>query len=165
MPKFTIWIILLIVQLGVLYGLTRWGYHTSRLPYSVENFIVRNAVWKAFGKKNIKIKSLDDLDNRFDPSLEYFKSSRLKKYSGLVNSYEIEEDSLFLTLDSDLAGEYELTLGKKEVSNFCYYVEEGVDCIEPFPEVDVKEGFWIDVYKFEYRGKEDQYIILVNSLN
>lgn len=47
------WVILLILQLGLLYGVSYWGYHNSRTPYWFDNWVQKTGVWKMYGKRDV----------------------------------------------------------------------------------------------------------------
>ena len=45
------WVIILLVQCVLLYGLSYWGYHSSRLPYWFDNFVQNTGIWRIYGTK------------------------------------------------------------------------------------------------------------------
>lgn len=63
------WIVLIVLQLVGMYLLTYWGYHNSRLPYWMENYIQNTEIWKIYGRKSYGEKNFNDqlwIDPRLD---------------------------------------------------------------------------------------------------
>ncbi len=87
----------IVVQLVLLYGLTYWGYHTSRLPYWFDNFVDKTGIWRIYGKKtygeNVYSKDLW-LDPRLDMVEEVIVS---QEYLGYLN--KIKDNALFIASD------------------------------------------------------------------
>ncbi|HOU76438.1 MAG TPA: hypothetical protein PK957_04990 [Candidatus Dojkabacteria bacterium] len=65
-PKFwkstLFWVFLLFLQMGILYGISYWGYHNNRTPYWFDNFVQEKGIWKIYGVKVIN----DNFDLRSD---------------------------------------------------------------------------------------------------
>lgn len=70
LSKWTIFAsVLLFIQLIVLYALTYWGYHNSKLPYSFDNFVQSNSLWRIYGVKKYGEVAFNE-DFLVDPRLE-----------------------------------------------------------------------------------------------
>lgn len=61
--------ILLILQIVLLYGITRYGYLENKLPYWFDNFVQKYGVWQIYGKKELPTETTNvllPLDLRLD---------------------------------------------------------------------------------------------------
>lgn len=53
------WVIVLIVQVLLLYGITWYGYHNSHLPYWFDNVVQSSGLWRIYGKKEYEPTSIE----------------------------------------------------------------------------------------------------------
>ncbi|MEA3357014.1 MAG: hypothetical protein U9Q67_01095 [Patescibacteria group bacterium] len=73
-----VWGVLILFLFGLLYGLTYWGYHSSRLPYWFDNFVQEYGIWRIYGVKTYGAELFND--NFFiDPRLESIKLDQVVK--------------------------------------------------------------------------------------
>lgn len=138
MPRNWIWVVVFVVQLGVLYGLTRWGYHTSRLPYWFDNFVQDTGVWRIYGKKVYG----DDVNGVFwvDPRLNSVSVKNVvQDFEGRLSRIEVRDDSTQVwTIESVKYGEKEYLVeidDDTSVSVSCYvcglyYEGDTCDCVD-----------------------------------
>jgi hypothetical protein len=120
---------LAVVLFSVLYGLTYWGYHSSRLPYSFDNFVHRTGLWRMYGAKTYEPVTIGEFVTMVDPRLTSVADETVIRHvvEGAVMEFEKGETSV-----SDI--KVALAEGEDVVFRGDYHVENVFvldrDCLE-----------------------------------
>jgi len=67
--RMVVWVLVTVAELVCLYGITCVAYHSSILPYQIENGIQRSGLWRIFGEKTYATEMEDEyywVDPRID---------------------------------------------------------------------------------------------------
>ena len=153
--------ILIFVQIGLLYGLTYWGYHSSRLPYWFDNFVQGKGIWWIYGKK-IYGEEFFNKNLLVNPDLAFVKKSlALFKAEGYVVSIEENADNLKLELEKFEGEPSSEEVYPDKVKTICIDDECGKINLE-----DIKQGDWIEIYRFVNlkSGDEEEIVYIIQLL-
>ncbi|MBN2100332.1 hypothetical protein JW710_00340 [Candidatus Dojkabacteria bacterium] len=138
------WVILIVVNLLVIYLSLLWGYQTSRLSSSFDNFVQESGIWRLFGQKNYNEGAFI-----FDPSLNISHHSiKVDAYSGYLNKVNIEGEKIVLILNSQNKEDFEVEIPKAEDGKYILCQKNMPFCHEGSVE-DLTIGDLVWVYRVE----------------
>jgi len=148
MRRRTFWFFLFIAQIGLLYAVVSWGYHTSRLPYWFDNIVQSSGAWQLFGPKEYSTVVGDS---------DYFLEPKLLGVNGLevsrtTDGYVTSTDESFVRVGDASQGTTDITLPV----DTAYYLRyrDGTNHLCPDCDLDyLNIGDRISVYEvFEVEG-------------
>ncbi len=134
-PNF--WVVLFFLQLIILYFITRWGYHNSKMPWEFDRFLHRSGLWHVYGYKEYGLNEIRQVYGKNPGEVEVYE-----EFQGFLT--KAEKDILVL------GSMKENTVNIKDYSSLeiCYFKEQA----SSFSEIDTDESICIPSEYMDLRG-------------
>ncbi|MBN2015746.1 hypothetical protein JW766_02845 [Candidatus Dojkabacteria bacterium] len=122
-------IVFILIQLVLLYGLTYWGYHSSRLPYWFDNFVHETRVWRIYGRKDYSVRPVSP-ETWLDPRLGFLKKSFcVQEINGFLRGKEVvSEEKEYWYIESSDHPEVKIEVNKPVGEVFLKDCRDTEDC-------------------------------------
>lgn len=146
----------IIIQLPLIYGLTYWGYHSSRLPYWFDNFVQRTGIWRIYGEKEYGEEPFENLF-WFDPRLDIVKDSLiLHRYEGYPGKIEQIDGNVKMEVISNQNRDIDtVEFSNNDLKSICINRSCEDNGLE-----DIENGGLLIVYNFSNIRTDEHFVYL-----